>query len=99
LNEILSTTHEETPHSRHLNSSTHAARIRNNPRQLHQSKLRPILYRIMPSAEVTFISGNWVDNLTPEQQQNCYNEIVHFLQEEIIQQVLEKYDKPIASKY
>jgi hypothetical protein len=53
----------------------------------------------MPSAEVTFISGNWVDNLTPEQQQNCYNEIVHFLQEEIIQQVLEKYDKPIASKY
>jgi hypothetical protein len=53
----------------------------------------------MPSAEVTFTSGNWVDNLTPEQQQNCYHEIVHFLQEEIIQQVLEKYDKPIASKY
>jgi hypothetical protein len=45
------------------------------------------------------MNQNWADNLTPEQQENCYNEIVHFLQEEIIQQVLEKYDKPIASKY
>jgi hypothetical protein len=45
------------------------------------------------------MTQNWADNLTPEQQQETYNEIVHFLQEEIIQQVLEKYDKPIASKY
>jgi len=53
----------------------------------------------MPSAEVTFISGNWADNLTPEQQQNCYNEIVHYLKQEVLEQVLEKYDKPIAYKY
>ncbi len=53
----------------------------------------------MPSAEVTFTSGNWVDNLTPEQQQETYNEIVNYFTEEVIQQVLEKYDKPIAFKY
>jgi len=53
----------------------------------------------MPTAEVTFISGNWVDNLTPEEQEDCYNEIVHFLQEEVKREVFEKYDKPIAMKY
>lgn len=53
----------------------------------------------MPSAQVTFTTGNWVNNLTPEQQQETYNEIVHYLKQEVIEQVLEKYDKPIAYKY
>jgi len=53
----------------------------------------------MPEAQVKFISGNWVDNLTPTQQEQCYNEIVTFFTEEVTRQVLEKYNKPIAYKY
>jgi hypothetical protein len=45
------------------------------------------------------MNQNWADNLTPEQQQETYNEIVHYLKQEVLEQVLEKYDKPIASKY
>jgi len=45
----------------------------------------------MPSAEVTFVSGNWVDNLTPEEQTNCYNQIVDYFTEEVTREVLEKY--------
>jgi len=45
----------------------------------------------MQSAEVTFISGNWVNNLTPEEQSNCYNEIVDYFTQEVIKEVLEKY--------
>jgi hypothetical protein len=53
----------------------------------------------MPEAQVTFISGNWVNNLTPKQQDHYYNEIVNFFTEEVTRTVLEKYNKPIAYKY
>ena len=53
----------------------------------------------MPTAQVTFVSGNWVNNLTPDQQQDCYNQIVDYFTEEVVKEVLEKYDKPIAYKH
>lgn len=53
----------------------------------------------MPTAEVNFISGNWVNNLTPEEQSNCYNEIVTYFTEEVKREVFEKYNKRIAYKY
>ena len=53
----------------------------------------------MPSAQVTFISGNWVNNYTPEDINSMYNEIVNFFTEEVTREVLEKYNKPIAYKY
>lgn len=49
----------------------------------------------MPTAEVTFISGNWVNNLTPEEQSNCYNEIVTYFTDEVIREVLEKYNNSL----
>ena len=45
----------------------------------------------MQSAEVTFISGNWVNNLTPAQQEQTYNEIVDYFTQEVFREVLEKY--------
>ena len=42
---------------------------------------------------------NWADNLTPEEREQTYNEIANYLQEEVISQVSEKYNKPIAYKY
>ena len=50
-------------------------------------------------AKVNFISGNWVNNLTPEEQKFFYSEIVDFFTEEVAKDVLEKYNKPIAYKY
>jgi len=35
--------------------------------------------------------ANWVNNLTPEQQQDCYNEIVDYFTNEVVKEVLEKY--------
>jgi membrane carboxypeptidase/penicillin-binding protein len=52
----------------------------------------------MPSAKVIFQSGNWVDNLTPEKQQQTYNEIVTYFTEEVKREVFEKYNKPVAYK-
>ena len=43
--------------------------------------------------------SNWADNLTSEESKQTYTEIVNYLKEEIIQQVSEKYNKPIAYKY
>lgn len=43
--------------------------------------------------------SNWADNLTSEESKQTYTEIVHFLQEEVKREVLEKYNKPIAMKY
>lgn len=34
---------------------------------------------------------NWVDNLTPTQQEQTYNEIVDYFTNEVIREVLEKY--------
>ena len=48
---------------------------------------------------VNFISGNWVDNLTPEEQDHYYNEIITYFTEEVTREVLEKYSQPIALKY
>ena len=43
--------------------------------------------------------SNWADNLTSEESKQTYTEIVNYLKEEVLSQVLEKYDKPIAMKY
>ena len=53
----------------------------------------------MPSAQVTFVSGNWVNNLTPKQQDEWYSEVVKYFTEEVVRDVFEKYNKPIAYKY
>lgn len=45
----------------------------------------------MPSAQVTFVSGNWVNNFTPKEQQQFYSEIVKYFTEEVTKEVLEKY--------
>ena len=50
-------------------------------------------------ANVNFISGNWVNNLTPEEQDHYYNEIVKYFTEEIVRQTIQKYSQPIALKY
>jgi len=49
----------------------------------------------MPSAQVTFISGNWVNNLTLKQQEDCYNQIVDYFTEEVTKEVFEKYNKTV----
>jgi hypothetical protein len=60
--------------------------------QLFQSKLRQLFYRIMPSAEVTFISTNWVNNYSPETISFMYDEIVDYFTDQVINEVLSKYD-------
>ena len=50
-------------------------------------------------ANVNFISGNWVDNLTPEEQDHYYNEIVKYFTDEIVRLTVNKYAEPIALKY
>lgn len=45
----------------------------------------------MPSAQVNFISANWVNNYTPNELQQTYNEIVDYFTEEVTKEVLEKY--------
>ena len=55
--------------------------------------------KLKPQANVNFISGNWVNNLTPEEQDHYYNEVVNFFTEEVTRTVLEKYNEPIALKY
>jgi hypothetical protein len=49
----------------------------------------------MPSAQVNFISGNWVNNLTLKQQEDCYNQIVDYFTNEVIKEVFEKYNKTV----
>lgn len=49
----------------------------------------------MPSAQVTFISGNWVNNLTPKQQDQWYSEVVKYFTEEVTREVFEKYNKRV----
>ena len=49
----------------------------------------------MSTAEVTFISTNWVNNYTPETIGFMYNEIVDYFTEEVIKEVLSKYDKSL----
>ena len=55
--------------------------------------------KLTTQSNVNFISGNWVDNLTPEEQDHCYNEIVKYFTEEIVRLTVNKYDEPIALKY
>jgi len=49
----------------------------------------------MPTAEVTFISANWVNNYTPETLSFMYNEITDYFTEEVVKEVLSKYDKSL----
>lgn len=46
----------------------------------------------MPSAEVTFISANWVNNYSPETISFMYDEIVDYFTDQVINEVLSKYD-------
>jgi len=55
--------------------------------------------KLTTQTKVNFISGNWVNNLTPEEQDHYYNEVVHFFDEQLKLDVLEKYSQPIALKY
>jgi len=52
----------------------------------------------MPSAKVTFISGNWVNNYTSEDINSMYNEIVNYFTEEVLKEVLSKYDNSLDIK-
>ena len=49
----------------------------------------------MPTAEVNFISANWVNNYTPHELHNAYAEIVDYFTERVTLEVLEKYDKSL----
>ena len=55
--------------------------------------------KLTTQSNVNFISGNWVNNLTPEEQDHCYNEIVKYFTEEIVRLTVNKYAEPIALKY
>ena len=55
--------------------------------------------KLTTQSNVNFISGNWVDNLTPEEQNDYYNEIVKYFTEEIVRQTVNKYSETIAYKY
>lgn len=41
------------------------------------------------------MNQNWIDNLSPEEQQDCYNQIVDYFTNEVVREVLEKYDKTL----
>jgi len=55
--------------------------------------------KLTTQSNVNFISGNWVNNLTPEEQDHYYNEIVKYFTEEIVRQTVQKYSEVIALKY
>ena len=38
---------------------------------------------------------NWTDDLTLEQQQDCYHEIVDYFTNEVVHEVLQKYDNAL----
>ena len=46
----------------------------------------------MPTTQVNFTSGNWVQGLTLKEQEECYSEIKNYFQQEVIQTVLEMSD-------
>jgi hypothetical protein len=41
------------------------------------------------------MKSNWTDNLTPKEQDQWYHEIVDYFTDEVVQEVLEKYDKSV----
>jgi hypothetical protein len=41
------------------------------------------------------MNTNWINDLTLEQQQKTYNEIVNYFTDQVLNEVLSKYDKPI----
>jgi len=55
--------------------------------------------KLTTQSNVNFISGNWVNNLTPEEQDHYYNEIVTYFTDEVIRQTVNKYSETIALKY
>ena len=55
--------------------------------------------KLTSHTKVNFTSGNWVNNLTPKEQDHYYNEIVNYFTEEIIRQTVNKYSQTIALKY
>jgi hypothetical protein len=55
--------------------------------------------KLTTQSNVNFISGNWVNNLTPEEQDHYYNEVVKYFTEEVVRLTVDKYAEPIALKY
>ena len=55
--------------------------------------------KLTTQSNVNFISGNLVNNLTPEEQDHYYNEIVTYFTEEIVRMTVDKYSEVIALKY
>jgi hypothetical protein len=49
----------------------------------------------MPTAQVTFISGNWADNYDTQTLTQMYQEITDYFTERVTLEVLEKYDKSL----
>lgn len=41
------------------------------------------------------MNENWTDNLTLKQQEDCYNEIVDYFTNEVVKEVLSKYDNSL----
>jgi hypothetical protein len=38
---------------------------------------------------------NWTYSLTPKEQERWYNEVVDYFTDEVVEEVFEKYDKPV----
>ena len=49
----------------------------------------------MPSAEVIFQSANWVNGYTHDELHNVYAEIVDYFTDEVVKEVLEKYNNSL----
>jgi hypothetical protein len=41
------------------------------------------------------MNTNWVDELTLKEQQECYNEIVDYFTNEVVKEVLSKYNNSL----
>jgi len=44
------------------------------------------------------MNTNWVDDLTLKQQEDCYNEIVDYFTNEVLKEVLSKYNNSLDFK-
>jgi hypothetical protein len=38
---------------------------------------------------------NWIADLSPKEQERWYNEVVDYFTDEVVHEVLSKYDKPV----
>jgi hypothetical protein len=38
---------------------------------------------------------NWINNLTPKEQEQWYSEVVNYFTDEVVEEVFEKYDNSL----